>query len=185
MAQVPVRPASTLRLGIVRPRAEVLIAGLAFILTGCSRMAAMILGCPPPRFGQVWMSMSQTRSSSRAQLMGCGRAWTVSTPHSAAGTSCAAGPCGTTREHSWAIGTSTRWFAQRGSAHLAQRSCADTYLIRCGFYRGTSAASRCMNSGGLITRCVVPSRHGVLSLSSTRPAGLSWIRSSDSARQVM
>jgi acetyl esterase/lipase len=27
--------------------------------------------------------------------------------------------------------------------------------------RGTSAASRCMNSSGLITRCVVPSRHGV------------------------
>ncbi len=36
-----------------------------------------------------------------------------------------------------------------------------------------SAASRCMNSSGLITRCVVPSRHGVLSFSSTCPAALS------------
>ncbi len=34
----------------------------------------------------------------------------------------------------------------------------------------TSAASRCRNSSGLITRGVVPSRQGVLSLSSTCPA---------------
>jgi hypothetical protein len=33
-----------------------------------------------------------------------------------------------------------------------------------------------MNSNGLITRCVVPSRHGVLSLSSTCPAALSCTR---------
>jgi starvation-inducible DNA-binding protein len=33
-----------------------------------------------------------------------------------------------------------------------------------------------MNSSGLITRCVVPSRHGVLSLSSTWPAALSCTR---------
>ena len=33
--------------------------------------------------------------------------------------------------------------------------------------RGTSAASRCMYSSGDILRCVVPSRQGVLSLSTT------------------
>jgi hypothetical protein len=42
-----------------------------------------------------------------------------------------------------------------------------------------------MNSSGLITRCVVPSRHGVLSLSSTWPAALSCTRSSDSEGRVM
>ena len=36
----------------------------------------------------------------------------------------------------------------------------------------TSAASRCMNSSGDITRCVVPSRQAVLSLSTTWPAAL-------------
>jgi modulator of FtsH protease len=41
-----------------------------------------------------------------------------------------------------------------------------------------------MNSSGLITRCVVPSRHGVLSLSSTWPAALSCTRSSDSEGRV-
>jgi hypothetical protein len=42
-----------------------------------------------------------------------------------------------------------------------------------------------MNSSGLITKCVVPSRHGGFSLSSTWPAALSWILSSDSAGRVM
>ena len=42
-------------------------------------------------------------------------------------------------------------FAKRGSAHFAQRSYADTKLMRCSLGRGTSAASRCMNSSGLIT----------------------------------
>jgi len=55
---------------------------------------------------------------------------------------------------------------------------------------GTSAllgASRCMNSSGDITKCVVPSRHGVLimSFNSTCPAALSCTRSSDSAGRVM
>lgn len=30
----------------------------------------------------------------------------------------------------------------------------------CSLGRGTSAACRCMNANGLITRCEVPSRHG-------------------------
>jgi hypothetical protein len=54
-------------------------------------------------------------------------------------------------------------------------------LIRCSLGRGTSAASRCMNSSGLMTRCAVTSRHGVLSLSPTCPAALSCTRSSDDA----
>ena len=54
-------------------------------------------------------------------------------------------------------------------------------LIRCSLGRGTSAASRCMNSSGLMTRCAVRSRHGVLSLSPTCPAALSCTRSSDDA----
>ena len=44
--------------------------------------------------------------------------------------------------------------------------------------RGTSAASRCMHSSGDITRCVVPSRQGVLSFSTTCPASLHCTRSS-------
>ena len=43
--------------------------------------------------------------------------------------------------------------------------------------RGTSAASRCMNSSGDITRCVVPSRQGVFNLSTTCPAALVCTRS--------
>ena len=57
--------------------------------------------------------------------------------------------------------------------------------IRCSLDLGTSAASRCRNSSGLITRCVLPSGHGVLSLSSTCPASLSCTRSSASAGRVM
>ena len=37
---------------------------------------------------------------------------------------------------------------------------------------GTSAASRCVNSSGDMTRCVVPSRQAVLSLSTTWPGGV-------------
>lgn len=38
--------------------------------------------------------------------------------------------------------------------------------VWCNRGLGISAASLCMNSNGLITRCVVPSRHGALSLGS-------------------
>jgi len=74
---------------------------------------------------------------------------------------------GTTCARSLALGVRTPWFAQRGSAHFAKRSYADTKRIRCSLGLGTSAASRCMNSSGDITRWVVPSRQGVLSLSTT------------------
>ncbi len=49
--------------------------------------------------------------------------------------------------------------------------------IRCGFGQGTRVASRCMYSNGDITRCVVPSRHGVFSFSTTRPAAMHCTRS--------
>ncbi len=77
-------------------------------------------------------------------------------------------PCSTTSGLSFAFGANTPW-----------------NLIRCNLGRGTNAASRCMNSSGLITRCVVPSRQGVLSVSSTCPAALSCTRSSDSAGRVI
>ena len=51
---------------------------------------------------------------------------------------------------------------EAGVRSLAKRSYADTKRIRCSLGLGTSAASRCMNSSGDITRCVVPSRQGVL-----------------------
>ncbi len=130
----------------------------------------MIFSSPPSQFGQFCISMSKTRLSSRAQLMRCGRANTVSTSRSAAaaapvgGGADAGGPCGTTCDRSFALGASTPW-----------------NLIRCNRGRDTNAASRCMNSSGLITRCVVPSRQGILSFSSTCPAALSCTRSSDSA----
>ena len=51
--------------------------------------------------------------------------------------------------------------------------------------RRTVAASQCMNSGGDITKCVVPSRQGVFSLSTTCPAALQCTRSLASAERVM
>jgi hypothetical protein len=51
------------------------------------------------------------------------------------------------------LGASTPWLAQRGFAHFAKRSYADTKRIKRSLGLGTSAASRCMNSSGDITRC--------------------------------
>jgi hypothetical protein len=78
----------------------------------------------------------------------------VSTSHSAAvaasvaGSSCSSDPCGTTRARSLALGARTPWLAQRGAAHFAKRSDVDTKRIKCNLGRGTSAASRCMDSDG-------------------------------------
>ena len=57
--------------------------------------------------------------------------------------------------------------------------------IRCNLGLGTRAASRCLNSSGGITRCAVPSRQGVLSLSTTCPAALVCTRSLAKAGRVM
>ena len=76
----------------------------------------MILSSPAPQFGQCRMSMSNSRLSSRAQLMRPGRAWAISTAHGPAAETLAAssslgGPCGTTSVRSLAVGASTPWFA--------------------------------------------------------------------------
>ena len=156
----------------------------------------------PPQFGQCSRSSSNTRFSSRAQLSRTGRWCAQLASHSAGCATCVggSGPCGTTNARSLALGASTPWVAQRGSAHFAQRSERTPKRIRCsrrartqtvqrtvcawrgvgplarralqgGVARATEgrssiarAASRCMNSSGDITRCVVPSRQGVLSL---------------------
>jgi hypothetical protein len=91
------------------------------------------------------VSQLKTRLSSRAQLMRRGRPSTASTSHSVsavasvAACACAGGPCGTTTGRSLAFGARTPWFVQRGSAHFAQRSYADTKLMRCSLGRGTGA----------------------------------------------
>jgi len=152
----------------------------------------MIFSSPAPPFGQWYMSMSKVRLSRCAQLKRCGRTWTVSTSISAAATAAVAGfsgfggPGGPTRARSFTFGASTPWS-----------------LMRCNLGRGTSAASPCMNSSVLITRCVVLSpdanspvdcwclaknratgpgrpeglsRHGVFNSSSTWPAAFSCTR---------
>ena len=122
---------------------------------------------------------AKTRLSSFAQLSRTGRWCAQFASHSAGSAAWAAGPgrCGTASARSLALGASTPWFAQRGSAHFAQRSDADTKPIRCSRGRGTKAASRCMSSTGDITKWVVPSRQGVLSFSTTWSAALVFTRS--------
>ena len=98
---------------------------------------------------------AETRLSSFAQLSRTGRWCAQFAWQSAGGTACAGAwaSCGTTSARNLAFGASTPWLAQRGSAHLAKGSYADTKRIRCSRGLGTSAASRCMNSSGDITRC--------------------------------
>jgi len=85
--------------------------GRIFSITGRSRMAAMILSSPPLRFGQVCISKSKARLSSRAQLIRCGRVRAVSISHTAGAVasvsaSCTCGPGGTTSARSLALGAS-------------------------------------------------------------------------------
>lgn len=47
-------------------------------------MAAMLWSSPEPQFGHCCLSISNTRLSSRAQLIRCGGAWTGSASHPAA-----------------------------------------------------------------------------------------------------
>jgi len=161
---------------------------------------------------------AETRSSSLAQLNRTGRWCAQVASHSTGSAACAGGSlswgttCRTTSARSLALGATTPSFAQRGSAHFAQRSYADTKRIRCSLGLRTRAARRCMNSSGdnlagralaelgpfgwhkqstglsvprLSTRWVVPSRQGVLSLSTTCPAALVCTRSFARAGRVM
>ena len=73
--------------------------------------------------------VAKTRLSSLAQIRRTGRWCMQFASHSAGFASCAgdSGSCGTTSARSLALGASTPWFAQqRGSAHFAKRSYADT-----------------------------------------------------------
>ena len=103
--------------------------------------------------------------------------------HSAGGAAWAGGSrrCGTTSARSLALGARTPWFAKRGSAHYAQRSERTPKRIRCSRGRGTNAASRCINASGDITRCVLPSRQGVLNFNTTCLAAFVCTRSLTSA----
>ena len=82
------------------------------------------------------------------------------------------------------------------SAARRIRPCASTSLRAANYFghqsgsgaalaRGSSAASRCMTVSGDITKCVVPSRHWVWSLSTTCSAALVCTRSFASAGRVM
>jgi len=80
------------------------------------------------------------------------------------------------------MGAGYRWciFSSRGASGPSRRwyEVRQDGLAFCGISlrwarplaRGTSAARRCMNSSGDITMCVVPSRQGLLSCSTTFPA---------------
>ena len=56
--------------------------------------------------------------------------------------------------------------------------------IRCSLGLCTKAASRCMNSSGNWTKCVLPSRQEVFNLSTTWPAALVCTRSLANAKRA-
>ena len=134
-----------------------------FSITGRSRMAVMILSSPAPQLGAVLHVDVEHALGSRAQAIPVRSVRPVRVSlgldHAFAGGNGCGGPflhLGPLRHHQgpqFALGASTPW-----------------NLMRCRRGWGTSAASRYMNSSGLKTRCVVPSRHGVFSFSSTCPA---------------
>ncbi len=93
------------------------------------------------------------------------------------------GRLGLLRHHQRAqLGVGGQQPARRGSGSGAVAAVAPATEGRSSIAR---AASRCMNSSGDITRCVVPSRHGVLSFSTTCPAALVCTRSLANAGRVM
>ena len=140
----------------------------------------------PPQFGQCSRSRSNTRLSSRTQPSRTAR-WCAQFASHAGGWRSLRGRLGLWRHHHRAqlgVGRQYAMLAKRGSAHFAQRSYADTKAdqvqppspdtnspVDCSCLargratgptrpargRGTSAASRCMNSSGDIIKCVVPS----------------------------
>jgi hypothetical protein len=92
------------------------------------------------QFGQCSMSISNTRLSSLAQLNRAGRWCAQPASHSTDGAACAGASafCGTTSARNLAFGAGTPW-----------------NRMRCSLGLGTSAASRCLNTIGDMTRCVV------------------------------
>ena len=132
-------------------------------------MVAMI-NRSSPQFGQCSRSIAKTGLSSQAQPMRTG--WPCAQPGSVAvapdAPASLSDPYGT---------------HQRGQLRVGRQHPMEA--VRCSRGRGTGAARRCMNSSGDITMCVVPSRQGVLSLSTTCPAALHCTRSLASAARVM
>jgi hypothetical protein len=102
--------------------------------------------------------------------------------------------------HKWTFAPRFRWHAfgwrpqpavqrvREATAEIRKVAKKDPALATAGavlFLEKVSPALECVDSGGDITRCVVPSRHGVFSLSTPCPAALLCARSSDSAKRVM
>ena len=107
----------------------------------------------PPQFGQWSMSISKTRLSSLAQLMRAGAPCACASSVEASVARSAG--LGMILPRNFALGTSMPW-----------------KRIRCKRERGTSAASRCMNSSGAMTIWVVPSLNALFSCNTTSPARL-------------
>jgi hypothetical protein len=158
-------------------------------MTCRSRMAEMFLSSTALQFGQCCMSMSKTRLSSRAQLVRCGPAGTMSISQLPAATAlvpswgCADGPCSTTGGRSFAFGARTPCSRNGGAAHFAHRSYADTKPDQVQ-PRPRHQRRQPLHELQRAHHRVIPSRHGVLSLGSTCPAELSCTRSSASAGWV-
>lgn len=81
-------------------------------------------------------------------------------------------------------------FSSPAQATTSARSfalCASTpwNLMRRTLGQATNMASRCMSSSGLMIRCMVPSRHGVFSFSSTCSDALICMRPSGGDGRVM
>ena len=125
-------------------------ARLLTITAGSSMAAMSVKGLP--QCGQAAMSISNTRLSNWAQLMRA-RVAGGDALGSVEGAGTWSGSPGTIWDLRAALGASMPWKRMRWSRG-----------------RGTSAAKRCRNSNGVITRWVVPSRYGVLSWRTTSPA---------------
>ncbi len=117
----------------------------------CPRIVAMTSGSSmqamtrsvPPHFGQVSMSMANTRFSRCIHVMGAG---------DGPGFACSGSRLGTIRCRCLQFGANTPW-----------------KRVRLSLGRGTSAARRAIKSSGSSTTCVVPSRQGCLKRTMTCP----------------
>jgi len=124
---------------------------ILMITAGSSIAARSVKG--PPHCGQVVMSMAKIRLSNWAQLLRARVEAAGASPSSLEEAVAGSASPGTIWERRAALGASTPWKRMRWSRG-----------------RGTSAARRCKNSSGVMTRWVVPSRYGVLSCNTISPA---------------
>lgn len=103
----------------------------------------------PPRRLRIQSEMAQNRFDHRPLEDGLDDLHFSASAALAAACARTGACCSTTSSLSFAFGANNPWFVQRGAANFAQRSCGDTELIKSIRGRGTSAASRSMNFGGL------------------------------------